>query len=407
MSNDKYLDIPTKAIHFSAYSLASGLGVVAGYCILLLTTNYLSKESYANFALYNSVFSLILIFFNFGTKESIYKYASKGIKEQLNKIINWYLKWQILLIGVAVLACLWEMKIVVIFLSFLVLGWVYVVSSYNRGTGDYLKDAIAIPLQRLLWFLMLLVLIFLLQTLTYVHVFFSSLIASLIVFFVVLNKGGLLPEKITRENKPPSVLVKFLLIEAGIVAYTKVDVLILKTFDIQANKIANYYFSLQVFEAAILILAPISYFFFNSYATSQTTNNIGINMLIKYAMVMFGVVLIGHVTWLFFGSALLAMFFPQYSEAYDLIVFYLWALYPISLNYLLSSYLILNDKEIVYALTCGFILILFVVGCSYLVQHYQEWGILYGRLSIEFVLSFILLGLVITTRKTSENNNRI
>lgn len=390
--------MPNETKHFSYYTIGSFVSVVSSYLVLLLVTNNLPKDEYATFALYNSLFSLALIAFNFGTKESVFKSTSTRNNKELFSILSWFFSWQVLLLLVCGITFFFDSVLATINLGFLVLNWLFVSASYNRGQSDYFRDAVAIPLQRFVWLLLLFLATLFVSEFHFIYVFVASLFGAGIAL-IATNKISL----VTHFNSgnrfsPPKTMIKFFWVELSIVAYTKVDVLMLNTFSIQPNAIANYYLSLQVFEAAILLLAPVSYFFFNRFSKSLTNRVYGFSLLLKYSLVMFALVFLGQLAWSYLGNSILETFFPKYDDVYDMISLFIWALYPISVNYLLSSYLILKNREVSYAVICFVALIFFLSGTYTMIPIFEEWGVIYSRLSIEVFVCVLLAFLVYRTR---------
>lgn len=381
----------TKA--FILYTLGTVVNILSSYAILILLTDRLPKAVYAKFGFYNTVFALLLIFINFGCKEAIYKAASRSDTRDTQGIFKWFACWQVFLLSLCFLCAAFYPEFTLIFVCYLCTQWLLTINAVNRGNGHFLQDACGLPIQRALWFVALCVLATSTQNLDIGQIFACSLLATVIALIFVSRK--LPPVNITTKViKPPSILYKFLFIEFSTVAYTRLDMLFLNHFKVEQHIIADYYFSLQLFEAAILLLAPISYFFFNRYAQSQKKKysmpSDGPSITL-YSLSLLGLVFLGQLMWFLGGEYLLTLIFPQYVSAYNKVSIFLWILYPVVLNFILSSYAILNNREKTYMIICFFALLVTLTLSSVLVPIYGEVGVIYSRFLTEITILFLLL----------------
>jgi O-antigen/teichoic acid export membrane protein len=386
--------MPEQPKHFAIYTVGTIVNIVASYAVLVLLTNQLSKESFATYGLFNTVFSLLLIFINFGAKESVFKYASTGNHSHLSASLSWFFCWQLVFLLGCLIVAIVNLQIALIATCFVVMSWLLVINGFNRGLGNYLKDAISLPIHRLAWlFGCILYIQFSADTFDYTIAFYTSLLATLITVLVVSDKRLF---QIRFPNykllKPPEAFTRFFLIELAIVAYTKVDMLLLRSLGVSTEESANYYFSVQVLDAAVLILAPISYFFFNRFAKRQTEVVRDEALILKYAVAMVILVLTGQICWLGGGELILSWVFPQYVDSNSLINLFLFALYPVAINYILSSTVILSNNELPYAKLCGCAFLVYLLVSIVLVPEMEAEGAIVSRIITEF---FIAVGLFI------------
>ena len=149
MSESKVANKTIKPFIF--YALMTLINVTLSYILLVIFANNMSKNDYAEFGLYNTIFALALIGFNFGHKEILFKASSFNDKQLLVNSAQSYLMWQLLLLSCCGILFLFSPVLAVIALNFIVINWLYVAASIHRGRGRYSKDAIALPLHRLVW----------------------------------------------------------------------------------------------------------------------------------------------------------------------------------------------------------------------------------------------------------------
>lgn len=384
---------------FWFYACATLTNFVCSYAILYVLTNYLSKTHYADYGLYNSIFSLCLIVFNFGIKESVFKLASKREFSELKNTLNWFVNWQCIVFTAILILCWWDYTLAVVAMTFVVLSWLFVAAAYFRGISNYLKDAFCLPVQRLLWLLSLVAMLFLLPSISFVHIFVASFIATLFTLLMMV-RGERYMYQFKSRFKPPTLVYKFFLIEAAILTYTRVDVPLLKGVGIESYAIAEYYISVQIFDAAVLVLTPISYFFFNSIAEKLKLQMSGqYSLMIKYSACLLSLVIIGQISWHFLGDLFLACFASQYLESGENISLFIWALYPLVVNLILSSYLILRDAETSYGIACSVGLLCYLLVAWVLIPDFGTRGAIYSRLIVESLLTIFLAALIFIKRE--------
>ena len=198
--------------------------------------------------------------------------------------------------------------------------------------------------------------------------------------------------------KNRSLLIKYCVIEFTTVAYLKLDMLFLKWFKVTPSLIADYYLSIQIFEASILIITPIGYFFFNRYAKQFKDNKVPfcfvLNMVLKFCTVMFGIILLGHMLWLLVGRNLLLLMFPDYLGSFELVIWNLFALYPLAVNIILSNYLIVNHQERGYMKVCFIALLVNIIANTLLIPLWSVQGAVVTRILTELFLCLSLVGFI-------------
>ncbi|MCC2606107.1 oligosaccharide flippase family protein [Planctobacterium marinum] len=377
--------------NFWLYTSSTAINILCSYAVLFLLTNYLSKESYAEYGYYNSVFSLLLVLFNFGVKETAFKLASRGETDALQLLFHWYLSLQLIFLISILVLCYWHPKLAVIAVSFVLFSWMLVLSAMYRGQSRYLRDAFCWPIQRCLWLMFILLAIYFFESIDFFEVFIASLIASLVVVLMSLDRGY--TKNFKFKLKPPSNIVfRFFFVEASILLYTRVDVPILNSFEIVKSEVADYYIAVQIFDAAVLILTPISYFFFNQLASRfSLTNSTDSGFVFRYILILLGLVALGQLIWSNIGLQFLAYFAASYVSSFHNISLFLWALYPLAINLILSSLLIQWNSETSYASVCIAGLLFYLVVSFLLVPAFGSVGAIYSRIGVECFLTIMLL----------------
>lgn len=351
----------------------------------------MSKENYAEYGYYNSVFSLLLVMFNLGVKEAAFKLSSRSETGAVQQLFHWYLSFQLIFLIVILALCYWQPKLAVIALSFLMFSWMLVLSAVYRGQSRYLRDAFCWPIQRFFWLIFILFAIYFFEPIDYTEVFVASLIASVVVVLLLLDRGYTTNFKF-RLKPPSNIVFRFFFVEASILFYTRVDVPILNAFDIVKSEIADYYIAVQIFDAAVLILTPISYFFFNQFASRYThTNATDLGFVFRYVMAILSLVAVGQFLWFLTGQHFLAYFAASYVSSFNNISLFLWALYPLAINLILSSLLIQRNSETSYALVCILGLLFYLVVSFFLVPVFGSIGTIYSRIGVECFLTIMLL----------------
>ena len=342
---------------YARYVLSAGANVAVSYALLLLLANNLSITDYALYGLVSSVAGVGLIALNFGHKEALFKFESQANRDAVAALTASLLPWLAggLCLGFCLLVV--DATVGVAALSYVCLYCLIVLSNVYRGRAHYSRDASTLPVYRLLWLLGGLLVLALSQELTLFWVFSVSIVSSIIAFGLL---GGVpIAVGLLRSRAPARLpfsnptLVNFFWLELATVAYLKLDVILLKLYGVGHSDLAHYFFAIQIFEAACLILSPLAYLFFNLYnsALNQRTLN---QTLMPFAL---GVVSIGGAIlalWYGVGQEILAWFFPRYIESFEVSLYLMLALIPMGLSMLLSHALFATHRESVYLKICAF-----------------------------------------------------
>lgn len=383
---------------YAAYAILALVNVGVSYVLLVFVANNLSKDDYALYGALTTVMSLALIIANFGHKEAVYKFAAKRNFDELSKVVSSFITWSLLFLGVALLTLLIDFTIGVAALSFCALLYLTTASAYNRGLSKYISDAIALPIYRSIWLLGGVGVSLYVVQLTTDHIFLAAFFAALLTFLVVggyrfsLNAFRKSSEFVLPWNN--STLVKFLMIEFATIVYLKVDMLLLVYFGVEQTLVADYFLSIQILEAAVMLLTPISYFFFNQYAKNrEARNQEGGNAhksVFKYIVILTGLAAVGHFTWYVGGEWLLAAMFNKYIDSFEITLFLLFSLYPLVANIILSNYMILKHKEKNYMMICFLGLMVSVLLNALFIPLWEINGAVISRIVTEAIIVLLL-----------------
>ena len=391
---------------FAVYSIGSVINVAVSYVLLIVFSNYLTKVEYAAYGYYSAIVALSLILFNFGHKETFFKACSLRDIRLLRRISLSYILLQSLLLFIALALFFVDTALGIITLHAIVGNWVLSINHVNRGLGAYNKDALAIGIHRLLWLAGCGVMIWFGVELNHVDLFALAGAASVLILLLFFPVGGLrlmhLPKsagrlfaRVKRARHSNHLLFKYCLIEFSTVAYLKLDMLFLKYFGISEPRMAEYFLSNQIFEAAVMIVTPIGYFFFNQYAERIRSEKLGVGSIdrsvLSYVAALIGLVVLGQGIWWLVGEWLLGTMFSKYAGSFELVLFSLTALYPVVLNIILSSYLILHHKEKRYVAICLVGLAANLIGNTILIPQWDVYGAIYSRIITESVMTVLLL----------------
>jgi O-antigen/teichoic acid export membrane protein len=355
---------------FVTYLLGAVVNLTATYAMVVVLLNVLSKEEYGQYGVYISLFSILLILFNFGHKEVVFKYASASQTDapatpQPVLFIGFY-RWNLLLLALVQVLIVFDTTFYAGTMMFLAHSWMITLAAYHRGYADYSKDAWALPLQRLLWLSFSLCCYFIFDALSLITLFFSGLLASILCVVwlyrptaqaesVKLRVSTLLSSPL--KNGQLKLLLSYLVIEVSSVFYLKSDVLLLRFFDFSLAVTADYFFAIQIFEIAVLVLMPIGYFYFNRLNRVEPQQRAKISIMPMLMLLLTLLVLMhGGFAWL--APILFPYMAPKYVESINVVFWVMCSLYPVAVNILLSSQLIVANKERIYAKIC-FVALLF------------------------------------------------
>lgn len=346
---DKHSTGIASARGYAVYVFFAVCNLSISAALLLLLANVLPIKQYATFGIISSIAGLVLLFVNSGHKEALFKFASQSNVDKLSEIAQSLQGWLIIFLAVALLLLLLSPTAGLAAFMFLFLYVAIAITAVFRGRARYFKDAALWPLYRAFWLLGCSGCFMLEAELSLLQVFGVGSAAALLAF-LALGGQQVVKELVKRASlqlawplRDP-VLRQFFYVELATIAYVKVDVLLLAFFGIPSDELAAYYFSIQLFEAALLLLMPLGYLFFNRINANDPSNRtdqiflvFAVSVLATSALVISG--------WTMLGEILLERLFPYYVSSNTIIGTLLIALIPWGLASLFSYSLIAGDKE--------------------------------------------------------------
>lgn len=391
------------------YGFYVGLATVnllVSAALLLLLANALPIDQYARFGVISSVAGLVLLLVNAGHKEALFKFASQSNVDKLTETIQSLQSWLVPFLLLALLFLAVSITAGLAALMFLALYVAIAIAAVFRGRGEYVKDAALWPAYRTVWFGGCAGFFLLESELSLLQVFGVGIVAALLAFTAL---GGpqvvreLLGSVSLKLSWPfhNSTLRQFFYIEAATVAYLKVDVLLLAFFGIPSHELATYFFSIQLFEAALLLVMPLGYLFFNQINANDSSKGAGhISLIFVAATLGISVTLIFG--WMALGDVLLGSFFPNYVASNGITGILLVALLPWGLASLGSYSLIAADKEGLVAR--GFIvgLIFHIALNVVLISTHGVEGAAWARVVTEALIASLLCLLAIRNGSSAE-----
>jgi O-antigen/teichoic acid export membrane protein len=238
-------------------------------------------------------------------------------------------------------------------------------------------------------------------------VFGLGSLAALLTFFSLgghklVCEMSVFPSRLSLPFTNP-VLRQFFLIEIATVAYIKVDVLLLALLGIPSADIASYFFSIQLFEAALLLLMPLGYLFFNRI------NGTDIPSAERSALFVFGagVILVSFVVmlgWSAVGMIILEALFSHYVSSNATTVVLLTALMPWGLALLFSYWLIAQDREHLVAWVFFIGLVSHLIFNVVFIPTWGVQGAAWARVATECFIASTLFAAVIKTGSLTEKD---
>lgn len=396
------------------YGSYAGLAVgnlVVSTVLLLLLANALPIDQYASFGVISSAAGLILLLVNAGHKEALFKFASQSNVDKLTETVQSLQSWLVPFLASALLLLMVSTTAGFAALMFLLLYAAIAVTAVFRGRGQYVKDAALWPVYRTCWLGGCAGFFLLEAKLSLVQVFGIGSVAAMLAFLmlggprVVRELLRSVSLKLSWPLRNP-ILRQFFYIEVATVAYLKVDVLLLAVLGVPSDELANYFFSIQLFEAALLLVMPIGYLFFNRINSNDFSKGAGHTFFIFAAgtlaisvTLMFG--------WMFLGEVLLGSFFPNYVASNSITGILLVALLPWGLASLGSYSLIAADNE-------GLVARVFLLGLIFhislnlaLISVQGAEGAAWARVATEVLIASLLCLLAIRSRDGDTDTDRL
>lgn len=379
--------------NYARYVLFVGANVAISYALLLLFANNLNTADYALYGVINSIAGLGLIALNFGHKEALFKFESQSNYSATRAVSASLWPWLVGALCLVVCLLAANLTVGVAALSFLCLYALTLASNIFRGRGHYARDASAIPIYRSLWLLSGLLVLALSQALTLFWVFVASTLSALVTFGLLggpqIFSGLFRSRHAIRLPFSNSTLRNFFWLELATVAYLKLDLILLKLHGLDHTELAHYFFAMQVFEAAVLILSPLAYLFFNRY--NQALNQLSLKQtLIPFALAAVGVGAGILLLWYGVGQAVLGWMFPRYIDSFDLSLYLMLALIPMGLSMLLSHALFATHRESVYVKICAMGFAVCLGMNLILIPTAGVLGAAWARVATELVILFLL-----------------
>ncbi|MFT5164173.1 MAG: O-antigen/teichoic acid export membrane protein [Alteromonadaceae bacterium] len=404
---------------FVTYLLGAVVNLTATYAMMVLLINVLAKEDYAQYGVYISLFSLLLIFFNFGHKEVVFKYASASRADStlspLPVLFIGFYRWNLLLLALVQVLIVFDTTLYAGAMMFLVNSWMVTLAAYHRGSTDYKKDAWALPLQRLLWLSFSLSCYFTFDSLGLITLFFCGLLATSLcivwlywplrrVESVKFNGAALLSNPL--KTGQMKLLLSYLVVEISSVFYLKSDVLLLRFFDLDMTVIADYFFAIQVFEIAVLVLMPIGYFYLNRLNLVEPEQRSHVSIL-PMLMVLLTLLVLMHGGFAWLAPMVFPYAAPKYVESINVVLWVMCSLYPVAVNILLSSQLIVANKERTYAKICFIALLFNLIANSVLIPSMGLTAVMAVKFLTELLIMLLLLLVCRSTAMNQSNKSTL
>jgi len=395
----------TLSISFSRYFFAALVNLLASYGLMLFLLTVLAKAEYGQYGIYLSLFSILLILFNFGHKEVMFKYASQsagavqagklrrqGGSDWLNTTWQSFFLWNLMWLVLVQVLLLVDMTWYWLALMFLANSWLVTAAACHRGKANYAFDAFALSAQRSLWLVFCGLWFWFSDGLDLRAVFVSSLLASLLcMVWLYLPLLAVLPgprSLLTGQDKKHwRLLSNYLLIEVASVFYLKADVLLLRGFGQGLSTIADYFFAIQLFEIAVLFIMPVGYFYFNRVSAHVVTGSVNSVGMKSYVAIIVGLVALMQLVTFLLAPVIFPLLLPQYTDSINTVLWVMFALYPVALNILLSTRLIVANKEVVWAKICLIALLVNLLGNCLLIPRLGIQGAIYIKLLTELLIT--------------------
>lgn len=396
----------TKRAYASYVGLAI-INVAVSAGLLLVLANALSIEDYATFGVVSTLAGLGLLVVNAGHKEALFKYASRSEEESLRRTAQSLQNWLTPFFLFAAALSAVSMWAGLASLMFLLVYAVITTTAVFRGRALYTKDAAMWPLYRAFWLVGCAAIVFAGSPLSLTAVFGLGSLAALLTFFslgghkIVGELSGF-PIQLSLPFTNP-LLRQFFYIEVATVAYIKVDVLVLAFLGIPSADIASYFFSLQLFEAALLLLMPLGYLFFNRINSTDSS------FAKRAGLFVFGggVILLSlgaMLGWAFAGPTLLETLFASYVSSNATTVVLLMALMPWGLALLFSYWLIAQDMERLVAWVFVIGLALHLICNAVFIPTWGVQGAAWARVTTECFIACMLFAAVTKTGSLADKD---
>ncbi|MEC8325684.1 MAG: hypothetical protein VX100_06180 [Pseudomonadota bacterium] len=377
---------------FFNYSFANVLSLVLGLFLLFILSTKLEPQIYGEYGFYISIFSILLVLINWGSKERIYRFALK-----YKATPKEFMKKQVSICNFILIIFLPLVFVNVALYAVILFSALFSIFQCNcfleRGRSHFFKDAMATPIYRLLISFIIVGLLFCMgsENIKVSHLIFASCFCIFIVnvfFLKVPTSFFLKPIKIPKWNF-------FIAIELISIAYLKVDVII-GSFLLGFEQIASYFFSIQVFEAVLVLLLPICHIFIG-----KVKRNSSPHYELKYALMVVAITLFGLSVFLLIGDYFINAWLPHYQNAFYFIAALIVVAGIATLNSFYSMLLILKNKERVYFKIVLYCFTGYIVITPPLALFYSVKGLVIGKLLIE---TLIFVGTFICYRQLNNEN---
>jgi len=392
---------------YGAYTCLAITNVAVSAGLLLFLANTLSVEDYATFGVVSTLAGLGLLVVNAGHKEALFKFASRSeevtLRRTAQSIQNWLIPF-FLLAAALLVSSLWAG---LASLMFLLVYVVIAASAVFRGRQQYTTDAAMWPLYRAFWLAGCAAVVFAGSPMSLAAVFGVGSLAALLTFFLlgghkIVRELAAFPIQLSLPFTNP-VLRQFFYIEVATVAYIKVDVLLLAFLGIPSADIASYFFSIQLFEAALLLLMPLGYLFFNRINGTDSPS------AKRSALFVFGggVILLSLVAmlgWAVVGPTLLETLFANYVSSNATTAVLLIALLPWGLASLFSYWLVAQDRERLVAWVFFMGLLSHLIFNAVFIPNWGVQGAAWARVATECFIASMLFATAIKTGSLAAND---
>ena len=136
---------------------------------------------------------------------------------------------------------------------------------------------------------------------------------------------------------------------------------------------------------------PVGYFYFNRVSAHVVTGSVNSVGMKSYVAIIVGLVALMQLMAFGLAPVMFPLLLPQYTASINAVLWVMFALYPVALNILLSTRLIVANKEVVWVKICLFALLVNLLGNGLLIPRLGVQGAIYIKLLTEVVITCLAL----------------
>lgn len=385
-------------------------GISISIIFISLVTNFilakhLNIQEFSNFSEAMALGSIILIIFDFGFKNLIFR-ENVNNNDKLDYLQLAIVFSFVILIIMIFLVSLIDLDnyFILSILCFYLINLIFFKSYKLKAEGKFFEDFRLNVSSRFIGLILLCIQIFYLNKYNATDYFLFWFI-SLCICFLFFNFKDLKFKPINFDKKIFKQIIYFFLIDFFIILYFKSDILLLSYFKVEDLYISNYNIAHKIFELPLSFIAPLCLIFYRENRLNYEKKKKLINIS-KHIKIILLLCAIYFFTIIFFYDYFIKFLFNnKFIESIEMVKLMSLTIFFLGLNcYLILLFFSINKEKIVMKIVF-LIMIINILFNFIFINLLGYYAVIYSFIFTEIILSSILLFKFLFVKKELNENS--